>query len=97
MNERLEAVVSGRVQGVGFRYHVLERASRLGLAGWVANRPDGRVECVAEGRREDLEVLLEALRDGPAASIVEGVSEVWLPATGSFTGFSVRSLGHRGD
>ena len=52
VQERLDATVRGRVQGVGFRYMVLEEAHRLGLAGWVANEPDGSVRCVAEGTRE---------------------------------------------
>jgi acylphosphatase len=63
----------------------------------VANESDGSVRCVAEGRREDLEALLERLRVGPPAAIVEGVSDAWMPATGSFASFGVRSGSHRGD
>ena len=87
----------GRVQGVGFRYFVLREAMALGLDGWVANTPDGTVRCVAEGPRDDLETLLERLREGPAAAIVDRVSEAWMPATGTLGPFSVRSGGHRGD
>ncbi len=61
----LDAVVRGWVQGVGFRYFVLDRATALGLVGWVANEPDGSVRCVAEGPRTDLETLLAALTEGP--------------------------------
>jgi acylphosphatase len=95
--ERLEAVVRGRVQGVGFRFFVLRVADGLPISGWVANESDGTLRCVAEGRRTDLEQLLEALREGPAGAVVANVSEQWTPATGRMNGFSVRPSGHRGD
>ena len=94
---RLDARVTGRVHGVGFRYFVFREAQALGLVGWVANVADGSVQCVAEGPRDRLETLLERLRDGPPASIVEGVSAAWMPATGTFGAFGVRSGAHRGD
>lgn len=94
---RLEATVTGRVHGVGFRYFVLQEAYGLGLVGWVANLADGSVACVAEGPRERLEQLLERLREGPAAAIVNHVAVAWLPASGGFTTFGVRSGAHRGD
>ncbi len=94
---RLEATVHGRVQGVGFRYHVLRRAMELGLTGWVANEPDGSVRCRVEGPRADLATLLEALETGPEGAIVERVVTAWGPATGTLGPFSVRSGGHRGD
>jgi len=94
---RLEAVVHGRVQGVGFRYFVLREATNLGLRGWVANEADGSVRCVAEGPKAALEALLAVLREGPLGAVVGSVSEEWLPAAGRFEGFGVRSSGHRGD
>jgi acylphosphatase len=94
---RLEASVRGRVHGVGFRYFVLTRATHLGLTGWVSNEQDGSVRCVAEGPRQDLEELLEMLHEGPASSIVEQVVEDWLPYTGNWGSFGLRSSGHRGD
>ncbi len=94
---RLEASVRGRVHGVGFRYYVVSRAERLGLTGWVANEQDGGVRCVVEGQRSDLELLLEALKEGPASAIVEDVIEDWLPYTGHWGSFGIRSSGHRGD
>jgi acylphosphatase len=94
---RLEASVRGRVQGVGYRYFVLSEAGRLGLTGWVSNEQDGSVYCVAEGPRGDLQILLEALKEGPAMAIVEHVAETWLPYTGHWSSFGVRSAGHRGD
>jgi len=95
--ERLEAVVHGRVQGVGFRIFVIRRAERLGLAGWVANEASGRVRCVAEGSRTDLESLLDAIREGPSGAWVERVDATWSPASGEFSGFDVRSGWHSGD
>ena len=96
-NERLDAVVRGSVQGVGYRYFVLRTAAAAGLTGWVANEADGSVHCVAEGSRPALEALLAALRKGPPGARVQAVSEAWLPASGTFDGFGVRSSGHRGD
>ena len=95
--ERLEATVRGRVQGVGYRYFVLRLASDIGLTGWVANEPDGSVRAVAEGPRPALERLLDGLREGPPGASVDGVTTNWLPATGDLRGFGVRSSGHRGD
>ena len=93
----LDATVRGRVQGVGFRYFVLDLASGLGLVGWVANVPDGSVRCVAEGPRRDLETLLTALGTGPLGGRIDDVQATWGPAGGSFDRFSVRAGGHSGD
>jgi acylphosphatase len=94
---RLEATVRGRVQGVGFRYWVLRRAADLAIVGWVANELDGTVRCVAEGPVEALDRLEHLLRTGPTGAIVDEVRAVRMPATGTMTGFGVRSAGHRGD
>jgi acylphosphatase len=94
---RLEAGIRGRVHGVGFRYFVVSRAERLGLTGWVSNEQDGSLRVVAEGPRDDLEALLEALHEGPASALVEYVNEDWLPYTGHWGTFGIRSSGHRGD
>lgn len=94
---RLDAIVRGRVQGVGFRYFVHARAVALGLRGWVANQADGSVRCVAEGLEADLEQLLEALGAGPGGSRVDAVEVAWGAASGEFEGFGVRAAWHRGD
>ena len=94
---RLEASVRGRVHGVGFRYYVVSQAERLGLTGWVSNEQDGSLRCLAEGPREDVELLLEALKEGPASALVEEVLVDWLPYTGHWGTFGIRSSGHRGD
>lgn len=88
--ERVEAQVSGRVQGVGYRYFATQQARRLGVDGWVRNEPDGSVRVVAEGPRDDLERLLERLRDGPAGARVKRVQTDWMTASGKLAGFSVR-------
>ena len=95
--DRLEARVSGRVQGVGFRAWTAKVASRMGLTGWVVNEPGGTVRVVAEGPRADLEALLAMLRRGPASSSVSGVVASWAPATGECADFGVRSGWHPGD
>ncbi|MCI0583653.1 MAG: acylphosphatase [Chloroflexi bacterium] len=94
---RLDAVVRGRVQGVGYRVFALRLALDLGLTGWVSNLPDGAVRCVAEGDPEALDRFVEGLRRGPAAALVEGVMTAWPPPTGEFSDFSLRSGWHGGD
>jgi acylphosphatase len=94
---RLEAVVRGRVQGVGFRYFVMREARRLGVAGWVANEHDGSVRAVAEGPAPALDRIEQLLRTGPPGAVVEAVSLVRMPGTGGFVDFVVRAAGHAGD
>jgi acylphosphatase len=74
---RLTALVSGLVQGVGYREFVRRNALDLELAGYAENLGDGRVEVVAEGRREDLELLLVRLRMGPAHAEVGEIEVGW--------------------
>ena len=86
----LRAVVRGRVQGVGFREFVLNRARFLAVSGYVRNLPDGRsLEVVAEGTRSELEQLLSYLRDGPRMSRVDAVDAGWGEPTGAYNGFGV--------
>ena len=94
---RLEATARGRVQGVGFRYFILRRGMDLGVTGWVANESDGSVRVVAEGSRDQLEALLEAMERGPAGAIVERVNPTWGIASGTLRDFGIRAGGHRGD
>jgi acylphosphatase len=92
--QRLTAVVSGRVQGVGFRYWVRRQAEALGLAGTATNLANGAVEVVVEGPRADCERLAALLReDGPAddppPGFVGKVEQSWAVASG-LTGFRER-------
>lgn len=66
-------VVSGRVQGVGFRWFVEREARILGLSGWVRNRHDGNVEVLAAGTKEQLGALYDKLKEGPRAARVDNV------------------------
>lgn len=88
--QRLEAWIYGTVQGVWYRASTKEQAAALPVTGWVANRPDGSVQLVAEGPREALDALLRWCRQGPAAAEVERVEFEWAAPTGEFTGFEIR-------
>lgn len=68
-------LVRGRVQGVGFRWFVEREAHILGVAGWVRNNADGRVEVLAQGTPEQLDALSLRLREGPRAARVDDVDE----------------------
>lgn len=86
---RLTATVTGRVQGVGFRFWTLRQARRLGLTGEAANRMDGSVDVIAEGDREAVDSLLEWLQSRDAPGRVAHVDATFTPATGEFSGFGV--------
>ena len=96
-SQRLEAVVHGYVQGVGFRFHAARAAARHGIVGWVANEARGTVHAVGEGSAAGLAAWLEELRAGPPGAHVSRVDEQWTAATGGFDTFSVRSGSHSGD
>ena len=96
-SERIEATVRGDVQGVGFRWFVVRRASELGLVGWTANESDGSVKVVAEGPTGALDQLVNHLHEGPSGASVQSVEVSRSPQVGGFTSFSIRSGAHRGD
>lgn len=83
-------LVSGRVQGVSFRYWTRETAVRLGLRGWVRNLPDGRVEVLAQGEGQAMERLQLALHDGPPMSQVQDVECFDESGSGELNGFVIR-------
>jgi acylphosphatase len=88
--ERLSAIVTGRVQGVGFRWWVRTAADRMGLTGWVMNGADERsVELVAEGPSALLDQLERLLRQGPPGAVVDGVEATRSPASGSYGRFQI--------
>jgi len=82
-------VVSGRVQGVGFRYFTQDVARRAGVTGWVRNLDDGRVEAYAEGELEAVDSVERAIRIGPRGARVERVYVDSEDATGTLTTFSI--------
>lgn len=88
--ERLTARITGRVQGVGFRWWARRRAEELGLTGWVMNGDDERsVEVLAEGRPEQLDELERLLRVGPDGARVEQVKARREAASGEFDRFGI--------
>lgn len=84
---RLTAWVSGRVQGVGFRWWTRCRALEFGLVGSAENLPDGRVEVIAEGPKDHCEQLLSSLRSPFSPGSVDQVVEHWSQARGGLIGF----------
>jgi acylphosphatase len=77
MSHAVHLYISGRVQGVGFRFFTVNRASKYGISGWVRNLMDGRVEIEAEGDIESLRMFLDDVRRGPGAGHVSDVDEEW--------------------
>jgi len=89
MDSRVHIWVSGRVQGVFFRYSARVRAEELHLTGYVKNLYDGRVEIVAEGDRDKLSSMVSWAHRGPPGSRVEEVSVEWERPTDSYSSFSI--------
>jgi acylphosphatase len=85
----LRLLISGRVQGVGFRYFTVREARQRGLVGTVANLPDGRVEVEVAGDPATLDDFKRGLREGPPGARVTGVDEQELPAVPPWHGFDV--------
>lgn len=70
-------LISGSVQGVGFRYFIRSQAKKIGLKGWVKNLPDGRVEALVQGSEEKLDHLIKISKKGPVLAQVQNVQVVW--------------------
>jgi len=87
--QAVRVVVSGRVQGVGFRAWAARQGTELGVAGRVWNRPDGGVEAEAAGPRVALERFVEVMRQGPRMARVEHVAEQWFECLEVPRGFQV--------
>jgi acylphosphatase len=83
-------VVSGRVQGVGFRYFAQDAALREGVTGWVCNRPDGTVEALVEGDEEAVTRFERSFRSGPRGSRVDNVYADTEEPSGAYRTFSIR-------
>jgi acylphosphatase len=82
-------VVSGRVQGVGFRFFVRDAAAREGIAGWVRNQDDGSVEIEAQGDAEALTRFEMAVRRGPRGARVDDVAVDLAPASATRRTFTI--------
>jgi acylphosphatase len=86
---RVHVLIEGRVQGVFFRACTRDEARARGLAGWVRNRADGRVEAVFEGDKAVVENMLAWCRKGPPYSYVDHVEIAWQPYQGDLLDFRV--------
>jgi len=87
---RAHVFISGFVQGVLFRHETSERARRRNLTGWVRNLPDGRVEAVFEGEKDDVESMIAFCRKGPLGAIVRDVFVLKEEPKGEFKDFRIR-------
>ncbi len=85
----MTVLYSGRVQGVGFRYTAKTVAAGFEITGTVKNLPDGRVELVAEGGRDELEVFRGALHDAGLAGFIRDEQVIWADAKNEFRGFEL--------
>ncbi|MGB9853418.1 MAG: acylphosphatase [Candidatus Bathyarchaeales archaeon] len=90
MKVRAHVFVSGRVQGVFFRYETRNEARMRDVKGWVRNMPDGRVEAVIEGEEEAVKELIEFCKQGPPGARVTKVDVTWENYTGEFKDFEIR-------
>jgi acylphosphatase len=87
---RAHVFISGRVQGVSFRYYTYHEALRLGLTGWVRNLWDGRVEAVFEGEKAAVNAILDWCKSGPPPATVDSVDVDWEEDGETLTQFDVR-------
>jgi acylphosphatase len=86
---RARVYISGWVQGVFFRSETQEKATVYNVTGWVRNLPDGRVEAVFEGEKDQVETLIEFCRRGPLGARVIKIEVSWENYTGGFKGFKI--------
>jgi acylphosphatase len=86
---RAHVTIHGRVQGVYFRASTVQEAQNLRLTGWVRNCPDGSVEAVVEGARNEVEDLIAWCRRGPRGARVQNVDVKWLVFSGEFQDFRI--------
>ncbi|MFN7698428.1 MAG: acylphosphatase [Deltaproteobacteria bacterium] len=87
--KRIHLVIRGRVQGVFYRASATREAKRLGLTGWVKNRPDNAVELVAEGEEDQVKDFLAWAQHGPSTARVDKIDTRWRSYTGEFASFTI--------
>jgi acylphosphatase len=86
---RIHLMIEGRVQGVGFRFFAKDHANKLGLTGWVRNTFDGHVEAQAEGSKQNIDMWVIHLQNGPQSAFVTHINKEWLDAQGKFKNFQI--------
>ncbi len=90
MKVQYELNITGRVQGVGYRYFAAQKANEMGITGWVKNAVDGSVIIVAQGIEEEIETYIDYLYIGPTRSRVDQISKVKFNTLSDFNNFSVK-------
>jgi len=83
-------LIGGRVQGVGYRYFVLNKAEELGIMGWARNTPDGMVEIEANGEPENLNIFIDWMRIGPSRAIIKTFTVSEITPARTFVHFTIR-------
>jgi acylphosphatase len=86
---RARLIVSGRVQGVFFRAETEKNAKRQNVTGWVQNLPDGRVEALLEGEKENVDSVIEFCKRGPRGAHVDSLNVTWGEYAGEFAEFTI--------
>lgn len=89
MKVRAHVFINGRVQGVFFRSKTKNEAKRYGVFGWVRNLPDGRVEAIFEGKKNDVDKLIDFAGKGPSGAKVLDLNVKWQDYSGKFTDFEI--------
>jgi len=89
MDKQLRILFSGTVQGVGFRYTTERLSRRFNVVGFVRNLPDGRVELLAEGPREELSSFLNEIQTSSLRTYIRGMETTWGTFTGTHTSFRI--------
>jgi len=90
MKVQAHLYISGRVQGVFFRVTILREARIRRLSGWVRNLPDGRVETVFEGDKDEIHKMIHFCKKGPSLADVKNVEVIWNKFTGHYNSFRIR-------
>lgn len=87
---RVHIFVSGRVQGVSFRYYTAQKAEELGLKGWVRNTEDGELEAVFEGKQDKIKEIISWMRKGPPSAKIDNINIKEEQNRGEFSNFEIR-------
>jgi acylphosphatase len=90
MKVRAQVLISGRVQGVFFRWTILDQAKKHNVTGWVQNTLDGRVKAIFEGEKKDVETMIDVCKSGPPAAKVTDVELKWKEYVGNIKAFKIR-------